>query len=47
MLAGHVVNQFGDQDGLAHARAAEQPRLPASLERGQQVDDLTSDAGRW
>jgi len=43
VLAGHVVDQFHDDDGLAHAGAAEQAHLAALHEGGQQVDDL--DAG--
>ncbi len=40
---GHVVNDLGDEHGLAHAGAAEQTGLAAALERGQQIDGL--DAG--
>jgi hypothetical protein len=39
----HVVDQFHDQNGLAHAGAAEQADLAALGVRRQQVDDL--DAG--
>ncbi len=37
---GDVVNQLLDDDGLAHARAAEQTDLAALHERGDQVDHL-------
>ena len=40
VLHGHVVNQFLNQNRLAHARAAEQADLAALEVRFQQVDDL-------
>ncbi len=43
VILGHVIDQFHDDDGLAHARAAEQADLAALQERLDQVDDL--DAG--
>ena len=43
MLHGDVVDQLLDQDGLAHAGAAEQADLSAAGVRFEQVDDL--DAG--
>ena len=43
MFLGNVVDQLLDQDGLAHARTAEQTNLAALGIRAQQVDDL--DAG--
>ena len=43
VVLGHVVDQFHDDDGLAHAGAAEEADL-AALQKGlDQVDDL--DAG--
>ena len=43
VLLGHVVDEFHDDDGLAHAGAAEEADLAALQERLDQVDDL--DAG--
>ena len=43
VLRGDVVDQLLDDDGLAHAGAAEQADLAALDVRGEQVDDL--DAG--
>ena len=43
MLLGEVVDELLDQDGLAHAGAAEQADLAALGIGGEQVDDL--DAG--
>jgi peptide chain release factor 1 len=43
MRLGDVVDQFHDQNGLAHAGAAEQADLAALGVGRQQVDDL--DAG--
>ena len=40
MLKRDVVDQLHDDDGLAHARAAEQSDLAALQERLDQVDDL-------
>ena len=40
MLLGHVVDQFLDEDGLAHAGAAKQSNL-AALQKGlDEIDDL-------
>ena len=38
MLTHDIVNQFSDQYGLPHTRAAEQSRLAAPFQRGQHVD---------
>ena len=43
VLLGDVVDEFHDDDGLAHAGAAEQADLAALQEGLDQVDDL--DAG--
>src|SRR3546814_1551303 len=43
MALSDIVDQFLDQHGLAHARAAEQADLAALGVRGEKVDDL--DAG--
>ncbi len=40
VMPDHVVNHFGEQHRLAHARAAEQARLAAALQRHQHIDDL-------
>ena len=40
VLRGDVVDELLDDDGLAHARAAEQPRLAAAHVRAEKVDDL-------
>ncbi len=43
MLAGDARDELGEDDGLAETRPAEETRLAAANERGEQVDDL--DAG--
>jgi hypothetical protein len=43
VLRGDIVDQLHDDDGLAHARSAEQANLAAAQIRLQEVDDL--DAG--
>ncbi len=43
MLAGDAGDQFGEDDRLAEAGAAEQAGLAAANQRRQQIDDL--DAG--
>jgi len=43
VIFGHVVNKFHDDDGLAHARAAEEANLAALQKWLNEVDDL--DAG--
>ena len=40
LVPDHVVDHFGEQHRLAHARSAEEPRLAAALERHEHVDDL-------
>ena len=40
VILGDVVDQFHDDDGLAHARAAEQSDLAALQERLDEIDDL-------
>ena len=40
VVPDHVVDHLGEQHRLAHARAAEQPRLAAALQRHEHVDDL-------
>ena len=40
VLQGDIVNQLHDDDGFAHARAAEQPDLAALQVRLEQVDHL-------
>ena len=40
LVPDHVVNHFGEQHRLAHARPAEQARFAAALERHQHIDDL-------
>ncbi len=40
VLFGDVVDQLHDDDGLAHARAAEQADLAALQERLNEIDDL-------
>src|SRR6185436_15176894 len=40
VLHGDVVDQLHDEDGLANARAAEQPDLAALKVRLEQVDDF-------
>ena len=42
MLHGHVVDELLDEDGLAHAGAAEEAHLAAPCVGGQQVDDLNA-----
>ena len=44
LMPDHVVDHLGQQDRLAHARASEQARLAAALQRHEHVDDL--DPGR-
>ena len=46
LVPDHVVDHLGEQHRLAHARAAEQPRLAAALERHQHVDDLDARSRR-
>ena len=40
MILGDVVDEFHDDDGLAHARAAEEADLAALQERLNEIDDL-------
>jgi len=40
VLDGDVVDEFHDDDGLAHAGAAEQADLSALRVGGEEVDDL-------
>ena len=40
VVPDHVVDHFGEQHRLAHARPAEQTRFAAALERHQHIDDL-------
>jgi hypothetical protein len=40
VVADHVVDHLGQQDRLAHARAAEESRLAAALQRHEHIDDL-------
>jgi hypothetical protein len=40
VVPDHVVDHFGEQHRLAHARPAEQSRLAAALQRHQHIDDL-------
>ena len=40
LMPDHVVDHFGEQHRLAHARPAEQSRLAAALQRHEHVDDL-------
>ena len=40
LLPDHVVDHFGEQYRLAHARPSEQARFAAAFERHQHVDDL-------
>ena len=40
LMPDHVVDHFGEQHRLAHARAAEKSRLAAALQRHEHVDDL-------
>src|SRR5690606_32531477 len=40
MTSSDIVDQLRDEHGLADARAAEQPRLAAALQRSEQVDRL-------
>ena len=43
VMADHVVDHFGEQDGFAHTGAAEQPGFATAFEGQEHVDDL--DAG--
>jgi hypothetical protein len=40
VMPDHVVDHFGEQHRLAHARPAEQPRLAAALQRHEHINDL-------
>jgi hypothetical protein len=40
VVPDHVVDHFGEQHGLAHARPAEKSRLAAALQRHEHIDDL-------
>ena len=40
VVPDHVVDHFGEQHRLAHARPAEQARLAAALQRHEHIDDL-------
>ena len=40
LVPDHVVDHFGEQHRLAHARSAEQSRLAAALQRHEHIDDL-------
>lgn len=40
LIPSHVVNHFGEQYRLAHARPAEQSRLAATFERHEHIDDF-------
>ena len=40
LVPDHVVDHFGEQHRLAHARPAEQSRLAAALQRHEHIDDL-------
>ena len=40
LVPDHVVDHFGEQHRLAHARPAEQARLAAALQRHEHIDDL-------
>ena len=40
LMPDHVVDHFGEQHRLAHARPAEQSRLAAALQRHEHIDDL-------
>lgn len=40
LVLDHVVNHFGEQYRLAHARPAEQSRLAATFERHEHIDDF-------
>ena len=42
LMPDHVVDHFGEQHRLAHARSAEKPGLAAALQRHQDIDDLDS-----
>ena len=42
VVSDHVVDYFGEQHRLAHARPAEQSRLAAALQRHQDIDDFYS-----
>ena len=40
VVPDHVVDHFGEQDGFAHTRPAEQARLAAALQRHEHINDL-------
>ena len=40
VMPDHVVDHFGEQHRLAHARPTEEPRLAAALQRHEHIDDL-------
>jgi hypothetical protein len=40
VVADHVVDHFGEQDGFADARAAEKTRLAAALQRHEHINNL-------
>jgi hypothetical protein len=40
LVPDHVVDHFGEQHRLAHARPAEQARLAAALQRHEHINDL-------
>ena len=40
LVPDHVVDHFGEQHRLAHARPAEQARFAAALQRHEHIDDL-------
>jgi hypothetical protein len=40
LVPDHVVDHFGEQHRLAHARPAEKSRLAAALQRHEHIDDL-------
>src|SRR3984957_3843586 len=43
VMSDHVMNHFGEQDGLSHAGPAEQARFAATLQGHEHIDCL--DAG--
>src|SRR5271167_2293966 len=43
VMSDHVVNHFGEQDGLSHAGTPEQPGFAAALQGHEHIDSL--DAG--
>ena len=40
MPTGNVIDQFGDDNGLAHSCTAEQPGLATLFQRRQQIDNF-------